>query len=75
MKKLITLFFLIYSSFLLAQNYKAINPNRALYFTDTMTNIFAIKIDSIDVVNNDTNYYSFKTLRPDTAIGPWDSCE
>jgi len=65
----------MYSSILLAQNYKTINPNRALYFTDTMTNIFAIKIDSMDIVNNDTSYYSFKTLRQDSLIlSIWDTC-
>lgn len=75
MKQLVLISFLIVSTFASAQNYKTINLNRELYFVDTMTNIFAIKIDSIDVSNNDTNYYSFKTLREDTANwNTMDSC-
>ena len=58
MKKLITLLLLVYSGVLSAQNYKTINPNRELYYVDTITNIFAIKADSIEINGVDTDYYS-----------------
>jgi hypothetical protein len=77
MKLILTLSLTFIANCMIGQNYQCITSDQINYFgTNTLDNIVATRTDSIQVIDGDSIFYSFKTPRfdeecPVTVAGPW----